>query len=477
MVNSPDGMGDLSISQDKLWPLAKDILATVIPQSTFNVWIDPLLPSFNAENHFVLESPNFFFKSYVQKHFEKEICFAINQKSRELGLGEIIIKFNESVESNFNSPVENAGDSDDYEQFPQYAAAQQNNLLPGFGRGRMLFNPRFTFDNFVVGDPNNLAYQAAKAFSNDQQLGTDILFFISDHGLGKSHLSQALGQVFLTSNPERQVHYLSAEDFTNEMVRALHHHSMEDFKRKYRNECDVLVLEEVTFLAGKRKIQDELCFTLDLLMNQGKKVVMTSTLEPRKIPRLGQSLKSRISSALVAPIGAPDFETRLRILTNLATKTGLKISKPILELLANNIKNDVRQLESCLVNLSAKSNLLNKSVDMTMAQECLDYLMETGSNELALNKILRVICCSFNLDEEDIKSNSRRRNINEARSMGMYLARLMTKHTLEEIGQAFGRRRHSTTLYAINKIEAQLHKDAKLKSRIEYLTSQLSLDQ
>jgi chromosomal replication initiator protein len=466
MVLSTDGMGDLSIIQEKLWPTAKDVLATVIPQSTFDVWIAPLQPSFSADNRLVLESPNHFFKSFVQKNFEKQISDAVSQKSLELGLGNMLTDFTEPVDPNLSC------NNDDLSAYLN----EEPNQLPGFGANRLLFNPRFTFENFVVGDPNHLAYQAAKAFSNGQQLGTDILFLISDHGLGKSHLSQALGQGFLSSQPQRHVHYLSAEDFTNEMVRSLQRHSMDDFKRKYRNECDILLLEEVTFLAGKRKIQDELCFTLDLLLNQGKKIVMTSTLEPRNIPRLGQSLKSRLSSALVAPIGAPDFETRLGILTNLANKNGLKIAGPILELLASTIKNDVRQLESCLVNLSAKSNLLNKPVDMAMAKDCLDYLTETGSDEMALNKILRLICRSFNLDEEDIKSKSRRRNINEARALGMYLARLMTKHTLEEIGQAFGRRKHSTTLYAINKIETQIHKDTKLKYRIEYLTNQLNQD-
>ena len=294
--------------------------------------------------------------------------------------------------------------------------------------------------------------------------------------MGKSHLALALGRGVLQNRPRHQVYYLTAEDFTNEMTHALRHGLMEEFKAKYRQVCDVLVLEEIQFLAGKEKIQSELCFTLDCLLEKGKKVVFTSPQEPREIPRLSRSLRSRLAAALVSPIGAPDYETRLNILIKKARAGNSRAPRAVLEYLAERVTADVRQLESGLISLQARSQLLGRTMDLDMARETLAYLLDGGSEDegggLSLLSLRSLICRYFQVETAEITSRDRSAKLNEARTMGIYLARQLTARTLEEIGRTFGRS-HSSALYAYNKLEQRLKKDPKLQGRLDFLRQQI----
>ncbi|MDR3038659.1 MAG: hypothetical protein LBV21_05160, partial [Candidatus Adiutrix sp.] len=242
--------------------------------------------------------------------------------------------------------------------------------------------------------------------------------------------------------------------------------------------ADVLVLEEVQFLAGKDKIQSELCFTLDCLLDKGKKVVFTSPQEPKGIPRLSGSLRSRLLKALVSPIGPPDYETRLNILTRKARAGNLKVPRAVLEYLAERVTSDVRQLESCLISLRAKSKFLDRQVDLDMAREVLTYLFDGGADGegaaggLTLLGIRALICRYFHLEAAEITSRGRSAPLTEARALGIYLARQLTARTLEEIGRTFGRT-HSSALYACNRLEERLQKDPKLQGRLDFLRQQL----
>ncbi|MDL2260404.1 chromosomal replication initiator protein DnaA, partial [Deltaproteobacteria bacterium OttesenSCG-928-K17] len=309
-------------------------------------------------------------------------------------------------------------------------------------------------------------------------VGSNALFLTSDHGLGKSHLSMAMGRSLMRGRPGSQIYYLTAEDFTNEMTYAIRHSTMENFKNKYRKACDVLVLEEVQFLAGKEKIQSELCFTLDCLLEQGKKVVFTSPQEPKEIPRLGKSLRSRLATALVSPIGPPEYDTRLAILLKKSKAIGLKISRSVLEYVAERVTTDVRQLESCLISLRAKSQLLNRQVDLDMAREALAYLFDDNidGGPLSPLAVRTMICRHFHLEVTEITSKSRSSKITEARDLGMYIARQITGRTLEEIGRIFGRS-HSSALYAVNKVEQRLKRDGKLKGKVEFFCQKLLTEQ
>ena len=450
---------------EQVWAAARVALADRLSPGNYKTWIEPLKIHSAENGRLVLAGPNPFFLNWVKSHFIGDLAAALAAVGFEA-----------------SAPLEFVTDVNQVESSPTVAADE---AAPAAAQGRALVQfqspqplrlggERFTFDNFVVGESNLYAFSAAKALASGAPLGSDSLFITSDHGLGKSHLSMALGRAFLQGGPRRQVYYLTAEDFTNEMTHALRHGGMEDFKAKYRQACDVLVLEEVQFLSGKEKIQAELCFTLDCLMERGKKVVFTSPQEPKAIPRLGRSLKSRLSTALISPIGPPEYETRLNILIKKAKSIGLKCSRSVLEYVAERVTTDVRRLESCLVSLKAKSQLLGRQVDLDMAREALHYLLDDQPEGGGLSPITirTMICRHFQLEAVQISSKDRSSRVNEARALGIYLSRQLTGRTLEEIGKVFGRT-HSSTIYAINKMDQSMKKDPRLQGKVEFFSQKL----
>ena len=456
---------------DHLWALARVALADRLSSGNYKTWIEPLKLHEIQAGRLALSGPNPFFLNWVKNHFTDDITAAL-----------AAVGFEPTAPLEFVSDLDEAGSAFNREPdqparspgLPESGAEAPVFVLGGPPSGGPLrAGSRFTFENFVVGDSNLYAFSAAKALAAGAALGSDALFITSDHGLGKSHLSTALGRAFLQSKPRNQVYYLTAEDFTNEMTQAIRQGTMDDFKTKYRKSCDVLVLEEVQFLAGKEKIQSELCFTLDCLLERGKKVVFTSPQEPKGIPRLGRSLRSRLSTALISPIGPPEYETRLNILVKKARDIGLKASRSVLEYVAERVTTDVRQLESCLISLRAKSQLLGRQIDLDMAREALTYLLDDqAEGALSPAAIRAMICRHFHLEVTEITSKGRSTKVNEARAMGIYLSRQLTGRTLEEIGKTFGRT-HSSALYAINKLDQVLKRDPKLQGKLEFFSQQL----
>ena len=446
----------------ELWAAARVALADRLSPGNYKTWIEPLRVHSAERGHLVLACPNPFFLNWVKTHFIGDLAAAMASVGFEPSAPLEFVSATEQTPPERKRP-------DTEGRLAAAGASRPLSPAPVFSQAE-----RYTFENFVVGDSNLYAFSAAKALASGASLGSDSLFITSDHGLGKSHLSMALGRAFRQNMPRHQIYYLTAEDFTNEMTQAIRHGVMDDFKAKYRQNCDVLVLEEVQFLAGKEKIQSELCFTLDCLMERGKKVVFTSPQEPKGIPRLGRSLRSRLSTALISPIGAPEYETRLNILIKKAKAIGLKTSRPVLEYVAERVTTDVRRLESCLTSLKAKSQLLNRQVDMEMAREALVYLLDDNPEGEGLTPIAvrSLICRHFHLKPAEITSKGRSVKLTEARALGIYLSRSLTGRTLEEVGHTFGRS-HSSALYAINKMDQLLKKDPKLKGKLEFFTQQL----
>jgi chromosomal replication initiator protein len=445
---------------EKLWGLAKSHLAGTLPPASFKTWIEPLKISPTGGGRLALTGPNPFFNNWVKLHFLNELSAALASAGFEYsGPLEFIT---EPGSFGLDEPAAQAGAA------PGHTAAPAATLLPRSG-------DRFTFENFVVGNSNRYAHSAAQALTTGD-LGADSLFITSDHGLGKSHLSLALGRAFQhTKSHPPHVFYLTAEEFTNEFTHALKHGQMDEFKTKYRQACDVLVLEEVQFLAGKEKIQAELVFTLDCLMERGRKMVFTSPQEPKAIPRLGRSLRSRLASAVLSSISPPDAETRLKILLQKAKAGKFNVPRDVLEYLAERETTDVRQLENCLVSLRAESNLLGRQVDLDMARELITHMLGNGDgqeNGLNLLAIRAHVGRHYQVEATEMASRSRAARLNEARAVGIYLSHQLTARTLEEIGRVFGRS-HSSATYACHKLEQRLPKDPKLAGRLDFLRRKL----
>ena len=305
---------------NSIWDTAREILAAEVTDPNYKIWIEPLQPLRLEDGALYLGCPNRFFMAWVRENYLPTINAALARANGgSCRKAELIL-----------APV--AKDEAPLKDSPQ--RQRELPVIEAVRRAPMRFNRRFTFDSFVVGSGNQYAYSASQAMAQGRELNTDSLYLLADPGLGKSHLSQAIGQYVLSQARSARVFYLTAEDFTNELVYSIRNKCVEDFKNKYRRNCDVLVLEEVHFLSGKEKVQAELAYTLDCLIENQSKVVFTSSRRPKDIPRLARSLASRLAGSLISCIEPPDYKTRLRILDRKAKDNGLAIPPQVMEFMA-----------------------------------------------------------------------------------------------------------------------------------------------
>jgi chromosomal replication initiator protein len=333
-------------------------------------------------------------------------------------------------------------------------------------------NWRHQFDDFIVGPCNNLAYVASRSFCQDAQ-GSDQLFLCSAPGLGKTHLAQAIGSEIArqTNRQHLRVCYLSGEEFSSQLVMAIKAKAVEQFKARFRSNVDLLLLEDVHFFQGKEKMQDELLNTLKSLQNQGRRVVMTSTFLPRELSDIDANLLSRFAQGFMAVIDKPDYQTRMGIIQAKTRAAQVSMPGSVAELLADRIKTDVRQLESCLKNIILKAKLLNMDISMDLAWEILqNYNLDSAS--IDLDKIISFICQAYGFGFDDLRSKSRKRDRVIARNTAFYLARKHTDLSLVDIGRRFNRK-HSTVIKGIASVEQEVTRKTSLGNQIARTMSQL----
>ena len=447
-----------------VWASALSILTEMLTEKELKLWIHPLLP-LNLEQHtLALGCPNKFFLSWVKEKYLARIERAVEDAA----------KHRTDLEDGLSIKLELAP-AEAPQARPAPAVAYQYELphINVYQQAPLRFNQRFTFDRFIVGQGNHFAYSVSLAMASEPDLDTSALMLLSAPGLGKSHLSQAIGHHILAGDPRKRVFYLTAEDFANEMVYSIKNNRIETFKNKYRSACDVLVLEEINFLSGKEKIQAELTYTLDRLMENRRKIVFTSTQPPKDIPKLRHKLLSRFNTSLMTTIAPPDFDTRLRILKAKAEELRLTLKENVLALIAKRLTQDVRQMESCLCSLAAKSRLLSRRIDAELVEEVMRDLVESrAGSSVDLDSVLELVCRYYGVSPEDLRSRSRRKNVAEPRKMGIFLLRKTTDLSLSDIGKAFDRN-HSTVLHALNTFQQSCQKDVKLKGQVDFLRQQL----
>lgn len=332
---------------------------------------------------------------------------------------------------------------------------------------------RFTFNDFVVGPCNELAYAASKGLCRDS-LPSDSLFLSSGPGLGKTHLLQSIGHLLTdASNRDRlSIACLTAEEFATRLILAIKSREVPRFKSEFRDAVDVLLLEDIHFFQGKEKMQDELLGTLNALQARGCKVVLTSSFLPKDLSKLDSQLISRISSGFLAVIEKPDYETRRRILVRKAETLKVDVPDSVSSLLAERITTDIRQLESCLNNLVLKARLLNHNVTLDLAWDVLNnYALAHSSPDL--EHIIEFICKGYDLTKDQLKSRSRKKQIVLARNTAFYLARKHTELSLKDIGEALGRK-HSTVLKGITNVEREITMQTPLGRQLEQTVERLT---
>jgi chromosomal replication initiator protein len=332
-------------------------------------------------------------------------------------------------------------------------------------------HPRYTFDEFMVGESNLLAQSACKAIANGDTSFGSHLYIHAGTGLGKSHLTHAVAHAILTNSPGTRLHYLTAQQFSTEMVHKIRNNDMNAFKDKYFNHCDMLLVEDVHTLTGKLKTQAELNEILDALVKSGKRIILTGAVAPKGIRDIDEGIRSRMSAGLVSSIDSPDYLTRLLIVRRKAQNNNLELSDSLAEYIAQNIKGDIRQLESTIVGLKAKSSLLQVKPDLEMLKEIVRELAGR-EKELSSASIRDFVAGQFNIRSADLQSKSRKKTIALPRQISMYLSRKYTEEGLAEIGRAFNRD-HSTVLHSIRVITEAMARNSSIRGQVDLLSKKL----
>ena len=337
-------------------------------------------------------------------------------------------------------------------------------------------NPRFTFSNFIVGPSNQLAHAAAVAAAGGGGRRYNPLFLCGGTGLGKTHLVHAIAMRVCEERPDARIRYVSAERFTNEFITALQHQRMEEFRTRYREQCDLLLVDDIQFLAGRVQTQEEFFHTFNALHNADREIVVTSDKYPQALERMEERLVSRFASGLVADIQPPELETRVAIVRNKAALEGIEIDDEVAVSLAQAIRSNIRELEGSLIRLAAKSSLTGRRVDIDFVREELKTIVSQRSQPLSVEDIQRAVCAHFRLRTSDLTSKDRHRTVAFARHVAMFLCKQRLRCSFPELGRAFGNRDHTTVMSAVRKIEVQRDDDPELRAHLEAIERKLAVE-
>ena len=344
-------------------------------------------------------------------------------------------------------------------------------------------NERYTFDTFVIGKSNELAAAAAHAAAESPGKTYNPLFIYGATGLGKTHLMQAIAQQVIGRQPETRVLYVGAEQFINEVIESIHSRTMPEFRRRYRSDVDLFLVDDVHFLEGKEMTQEEFFHTFNALYEGNKQIVLTSDRPPKEIPGLEDRLISRFEWGMVADIGTPDLEHRIAILRKKAYQDHLELTIPddVLRFIAEHIRSSVRELEGCIIKLLLFASLKNREITIELAREALADKIRQGEESAfagpatpSIDRVQEVVARRWGVTPEGLRSKARTKTLTIPRQVAMYLARDMLGMQLVEIGQAFGGRDHSTVIHSVDKVERQMMRDRTFKERIEMARQELS---
>ncbi|HEY5079211.1 MAG TPA: chromosomal replication initiator protein DnaA [Opitutaceae bacterium] len=442
---------------------------SLFPEDVFQMWFEPLVCLEATEDSMVLGVPNDFAAIWIHDNY----LDLITQRLR-LTAGRMVTVTLRKADASARSmgPAPRPVDAAPARSRP--APARRGARFDERGPAAGTLIPRNTFETFVVGSHNQMAHAAALAVAQAPAQAYNPLFIYGDTGLGKTHLMHAIGHAILRNNPEARVAYLSTEKFTNDFIQALQENGMVKFRQRYRH-ADVMLLDDVQFLAGKERIQEEFFHTFNDLFESGKQIVLSSDRRASEIQKLEARLVSRFEWGLPADIQAPDLETRIAILRTKAASLKCPLPEPVIMFIAQNITKNIRKLEGAMIKVASYSALSNKPLDLAVTERLLhDMLVEQAQSILTIETIQKRVADHFQIRHSDMTSKRRPNNIAIPRQAAMYLARTLTKHSLQEIGDAFGGRDHGTVIHACKAVDNMMEQDASMRSSIEFLKNQLS---
>ncbi len=444
------------MTQDQWGEIRQRLLKTV-GQNNYTTWIDPIVPGRIQEGIATLHVPTNFFGNYVSQNFSDLILHEIKAE----GLQATRLKY-ELLRQNSDMPPKTPR--------PVPAATRP---ARGDITGTGALDQRFTFDNFVVGKPNELAHAAARRVAEGGPVTFNPLFLYGGVGLGKTHLMHAIARELNARKPEMNVLYLSAEQFMYRFVQALRERKMMDFKELFRS-VDVLMVDDVQFIAGKDSTQEEFFHTFNALVDQNKQIIISADRAPTDIKDLEERVQSRLQCGLVVDLHPTDYELRLGILQSKLemqqqTYPGLDVQDNVLEFLAHRITSNVRVLEGALTRLFAFASLVGRNIDMDLTQDCLADVLRSSERKITVEEIQRKVSEHYNIRLSDMIGPKRLRSYARPRQVAMYLSKQLTTRSLPEIGRRFGGRDHTTVMHGVRRIEELKQTDSQIAEDVELL--------
>lgn len=436
-----------------LWDQCLKHLEQQLSKPSFETWIRSVYLYEYSDNKITLAVPNTFAREWIENHYSdtiKNVCETV---------------FNENLMVTYAIPdEEELMDIDDLEEENKLNKTTTNiENLP------LTLNPKYTFDTFVVGNSNRFAHAASLAVAEAPAKSYNPLFLYGGVGLGKTHLMHAIGHFVKEQNQETKVMYVSSETFTNELINSIRDDNTVEFRNKYRN-IDVLLIDDIQFLAKKERTQEEFFHTFNSLHEANKQLIISSDRPPKEIPTLEDRLRSRFEWGLITDIQPPDLETRIAILRKKAALENITVEDDVMLYIADQIKSNIRELEGALIRVVAYSSLTNKEITPEMAVEALkDILPENKPKQITVPIIQESVAKHFGLKIEEMKAKKRTRTVSYPRQIAMYLCRELTDLSLPKIGEEFGGRDHTTVIHAHEKIGNELKSDINLQQTITEL--------
>ena len=444
-----------------LWKKTLQLIKGEVASASFETFFKNTVPIETNSNELTLLAPTEFAEDILRTRYLNLIESCLSQLTSNKFEIKIISDSNE-VEQN---PLKTSNNNNIINN------NSNNNIIRNYPR----LNPKYTFDTFVIGNSNRFAHAACVAVAESPARAYNPLFLYGGVGLGKTHLMHAIGHSIMKEQNDAKVVYVSSEKFTNELINSIKSDKNEEFRDKYRN-VDILLIDDIQFIAGKEGTQEEFFHTFNALHEANKQIIISSDRPPKEIPTLEDRLRSRFEMGLIADIQPPDFETRIAILKTKAQIENIDIPNEVMNYIATYIKSNIRELEGALTRVVAYSSLINKDISYDLAVEALKDIVTTSeSQEISVNRIKEKVSTAFGIKMDDFNSKKRTRTIAYPRQIAMYLSRELTDLSLPKIGNEFGGRDHTTVIHAHDKIskDLELEKNSELKEKIDKIIVEL----
>jgi len=440
---------------ESVWDKATKIIQEKVSKQNFDTWIKPIKIVAMEDNCVQLAVPNKFFKDWLMDNY---LSLIKNSLHSVVGISvDLDFMLSKDKEKKQEAAILPFGQGQNHHESAPVARNKNISFL----------NSNYTFDRFVIGPSNQFAHAASIAVAKQPAKNYNPLFIYGGSGLGKTHLLNAIGLMTNASHPDLNVMYVSAEAFMNEMINSIRYDRMPKFREKYRN-IGCLLIDDIQFLAGKDRTQEEFFHTFNTLHDSGKQIVVTSDKFPKDIPNLEGRLRSRFEWGLIADIQLPEIETKIAIIEKKMQESKLELSPAVAHYIASNVESNIRELEGFLIRISAYSSLTNRKIDLDLVKEVLKKLVKhNNKEEVSVEEIIKVVAGRMNIKIVDIKAHNKNKNLVLARQISMYLARKLTNFSYPDIGQKIGGRDHSTVIYANNKILNIIDSDLNFKKMVQ----------